>query len=343
VVIPEVGMAFQSEEDAYEMYNTYAGNIGFIIRKSDIKWCVDKSISSKFIVCNNQGSGSARTDCGARIQFSVNKEGIWTVKNLVCDHNHYLASPNKKCKLRSQRYVIDADRQLIAQIREVGMKPSQVYEFMKQFYGGAENIPFSRMDCNNEIGQERNKYLESNDAQTLLEYLKNKRIEDPVFFYAIQIDEPTDRVTNFFWADGRSIMDYKCFGDAVSFDTTFQTNKFEMSFAPILETNHHKQTIIFRAALLYNETIPSFVWLFETFLTAMRGKHPSIIFTDQDAVMAGAIAYVFSNTSHRLCLWHIYLNAAKHLSHVIHNQPKFPTEFKGCVYKDRSKECFKKK
>jgi zinc finger SWIM domain-containing protein 3 len=37
VVIPEVGMAFQSEEDAYEMYNTYAGNIGFIIRKSDIK------------------------------------------------------------------------------------------------------------------------------------------------------------------------------------------------------------------------------------------------------------------------------------------------------------------
>jgi hypothetical protein len=119
------------------------------------------------------------------------------VKNLVYDHNHYLASPNKKCKLRSQRYVIDVDRQLIAQIREVGMKPSQVYEFMKQFYGGAENIPFSRTDCNNEIGQERNKYLESNDAQTLLKYLKNKRIEDHVFFYAIQIDEPTDRVTNF--------------------------------------------------------------------------------------------------------------------------------------------------
>jgi hypothetical protein len=74
-----------------------------------------------------------------------------------------------------------------------------VYEFMKQFYGGAENIPFSRIDCNNEIGRERNKYLESNDAQTLLEYLKNKQIYDPVF-YAIQIDEQTGRITNFFWA-----------------------------------------------------------------------------------------------------------------------------------------------
>jgi hypothetical protein len=61
------------------------------------------------------------------------------------------------------------------------VKLSQVYEFMKQFYGGAENIPFSRTYCNNEIGRERNKYLESNDLQTLLRYLKNKQIEDPVF------------------------------------------------------------------------------------------------------------------------------------------------------------------
>jgi zinc finger SWIM domain-containing protein 3 len=135
----------------------------------------------------------------------------------------------------------------------------------------------------------------------------------------------------------------KCFGDAVSFDTTFQTNKFEMSFAPILGTNHHKQTIIFGATLLYNEIIPSFIWLFETFLTAMGGKHPSTLFIDQDVAMAGAIAYIFPNISHCLCLWHIYLNAAKHLIHVIHNHPKFLTDFKGCVYKDISEECFKKK
>jgi zinc finger SWIM domain-containing protein 3 len=42
---------------------------------------------------------------------------------------------------------------------------------------------------------------------------------------------------------------------------------------------------------LFNKTIESFVWLFQTFLTAMSGKHPSTISTDQDATMAGAIAY----------------------------------------------------
>jgi len=61
-------------------------------------------------------------------------------------------------------------------------------------------------------------------------------------------------------------MDYACFGDVVSFDTTFQTNNIEMPFAPLIGTNHHKQTIIFGCALLFNETIDSFVWLFEKLL-----------------------------------------------------------------------------
>jgi hypothetical protein len=45
-----------------------------------------------------------------------------------------------------------------------------------------------------------------------------------------------------------------------------------MPFAPLLGTNHHKHTIIFGAALLFNETIESFVWLFQTFLTAMSAS-----------------------------------------------------------------------
>jgi len=80
-------------------------------------------------------------------------------------------------------------------------------------------------------------------------------------------------MANFFWLDGQSIMDYACFGDAVSFDTTFQTNKFKMPFSPFVGTNHHKQTINFGGALIFNEIIESFVWLFETFLKAMSRKH----------------------------------------------------------------------
>jgi hypothetical protein len=49
----------------------------------------------------------------------------------------------------------------------------KVYEFIDDFYGGANKVPFSMMDCNNEIGSEVRKYLEANDAQKLLKYLRN--------------------------------------------------------------------------------------------------------------------------------------------------------------------------
>jgi len=47
-IIPEVGMTFESEVKAYEMYNAYAGNVGFSIRKSYIKRRVDKTICQKY-------------------------------------------------------------------------------------------------------------------------------------------------------------------------------------------------------------------------------------------------------------------------------------------------------
>jgi zinc finger SWIM domain-containing protein 3 len=189
LTVPEVGMAFDSEEKAYDMYNTYAQHIGFSIRKSHTKRRGDRTLRQKYLVCSNQDHRETkssryitRTNCDARVQFSISKEGLWTVQKVVLDHNHYLASPNKRGKLRSHRSVEEADMKLIGQMRESGMKPAQVFEFMKEFYGGADKVPFSRMDCNNEIGRERKKYLESNDTDTLLEYLKRKQIEDPTFF-----------------------------------------------------------------------------------------------------------------------------------------------------------------
>jgi zinc finger SWIM domain-containing protein 3 len=96
--------------------------------------------------------------------------------------------------------------------------------------------------------------------------------------------------------------------------------------------NHHKQTIIFGATLLYNEIVDSFKWLFESFLSAMSGKQPTTILIDQSAVMAKAINEVFPKSNHRLCVWHIYQNAAKHLSHVFHSSKQFADDFGNCVY-----------
>jgi zinc finger SWIM domain-containing protein 3 len=103
LIAPEVGMAFDSEEKAYDMYNDYAGVIGFSIRKSTTRHRPDGSVYQKHLVCSCEGyakvepsKGVTRTGCDARIQFSVSKEGIWSVQKVVLEHNHYLASPIRR-------------------------------------------------------------------------------------------------------------------------------------------------------------------------------------------------------------------------------------------------------
>ena len=97
-------------------------------------------------------------------------------------HNHYLATPSKSHKLRSQREVLEADTKLIGQIRQAGMKPDHVFDFIKEHYGGEDKVSFSKMDCLNEIGRERRQYLEASDAQILSECLRNNQLQDPTFF-----------------------------------------------------------------------------------------------------------------------------------------------------------------
>ena len=50
---------------------------------------------------------------------------------------------------------------------------------------------------------------------------------------------------------------------------------------------------MFGAVLMCDETVDSFIWLFQTFLEAMSNKAPKTIFTDQDGAMAKVILIVF--------------------------------------------------
>lgn len=51
LIVPQIGMSFDFEKNAYDMYNTYAGQVGFSIRKHDTKRRADKTVYSKQIVC----------------------------------------------------------------------------------------------------------------------------------------------------------------------------------------------------------------------------------------------------------------------------------------------------
>jgi zinc finger SWIM domain-containing protein 3 len=109
----------------------------------------------------------------------------------------------------------------------------------------------------------------------MLKYFRDKVRENPSFESAVQHD-CEEKIANIFWADARMIIDYAIFGDVVTFDTTFGTNKEYIPFGIFVGFNHFRETVIFDAALLYDETFDSFKWLFETFLSIHKNKQPKL-------------------------------------------------------------------
>ena len=86
--------------------------------------------------------------------------------------------------------------------------------------------------------------------------------------------------------------------------------------------NHHRQLCVFGSALLFNETQESFKWLLNTFLKCMDGKAPTVIYSDEDLAIAGAVRTVMPSTQHFLCSWHLDQNAKKNLS-AIYSKPGY--------------------
>jgi len=345
---PYVGLEFRTPDEAYNFYNNYACHVGFSVRKGS-RASSSKGVSSVRFVCHKEGfsnyqkkrempigsstnqrtpekqKGIIRMGCRASCRIKLVKDDIWQVSVFVEDHNHELiASPSKKRNLRSQKHLTEEDKDTIRNLSAQNVGTSQILEYMAIQYGGKQNLRFKKKDVSNHIAAENRKFL-GVDVDTTLVYFQKKQEEDPQFFYAIEPDD-AGFLKNIFWVDGRARRTYQEFGDVITFDTTYQTNKYSMPLAPFIGVSHHRHSIFFGMALLRREDAQSFCWLFQIWLKAMYGKHPRAIITDQDPAMKKAIELSFPNTVHRCCQWHIMRKAREHFGSLYNQMVGFGEE-----------------
>ncbi|XP_030478250.1 protein FAR1-RELATED SEQUENCE 4-like [Cannabis sativa] len=132
-----------------------------------------------------------------------------------------------------------------------------------------ENIGCLEKDIRNHLDKEKHLALAFGDANAMQELFMHMQEEDSNFFYAIDLDEE-QRLKNVLWVDAKSREDYKVFGDVVSFDTTYITNKYKIPFTPFIGVNKHFQTSLLSCALLVDETKSTFVSLMKARLRAGR-------------------------------------------------------------------------
>lgn len=281
-----------------------------------------------------------RTNCLARVELKVNADNRWEIKRFIDEHNHPLASLNKTFMLRSHRKKSAAQRAVLTESDfYYGVKPAPVQQFRPEVSAGVRDIPVIAKNQVSYLITQRSKDFDKGDAQFLLDFLKVKQSEDPSFVYAIQLDEK-ERLTNCFWTDARSVVDYSYFGDAVTLETTYRSSGFDLPFAAFLGVNHHKQVVTFGAALLLDESVESFTWLLTTFLASMSERQPKTILTDLSAAISKAVAATMPAACHRLCLWHILSIASKIVQGLVAHEQNFQKDFENLIYGIYSEDDF---
>ncbi|XP_071920746.1 protein FAR1-RELATED SEQUENCE 5-like [Coffea arabica] len=255
-------MEFNSEEDAYKFYKKYAFKIDFSVRKDYLNKNKDGVTMSRRCSCCKEGvkrkyecdvmpkrtRKPTKIGCGAKIVIVLLRGTMkYRVHDLILEHNHELHIIQCAYIMSSQRKVSVAQGFQFEISKDTGFSLKQSHEFMGKEAGGMGNMGYTRDDVKRYLRMRRERSLKYGEAGMLI--------------------------------------DYNFFRDIVTFDTTYKINKEYRQLGVFVGFNQHKQIVIFGAALMYDETIDSFKWVFGIFLEVMCGKHSSIIRTDQDHAM----------------------------------------------------------
>ncbi|XP_076954274.1 protein FAR1-RELATED SEQUENCE 5-like [Bidens hawaiensis] len=362
-IIPEVassyrpvkGMMFSSIDQAFDFYCEYAKKAGFGARKGG-SYVHGGVLKTKYFTCCKEGYKPAkmcdlkgdcnesskpyykrrkrptiRCGCRAHIQLKSVDGGFFEVDDFVEGHNHRMVADSDMQFVCSAKKLTHVQEEAIYELSNMNLGPVKAFNLMRTHYGGFEKVGATKDDCKN-FRQGLNCYIREYDAEMIVQRLCAKKTfsSDYPFEYDVNDDRELIRM---FWADETLKSNYLAFGDIISFDATFKTNKYKMVFVPFTAIDNHCHSVTVCAGLLASKTIESYTWLLQMLLKSF-GQAPKVVVTDQDPAMKQAIAAVFPNTRHRLCMWHIMKKVADKVGADLCNNEDFKSRLCNIVWTD---------
>ena len=121
---------------------------------------------------------------------------------------------------------------------------------------------------------------QANDISKLLAFFGECKVENPQFFCDYLLDKE-GKIMSILWSHASQQGNYADFGDVFTFDTTHRTNMYDKPLAMFVGGSNHLKNIVFAFALLGDETMETFEWVFSTFKRCMGGTEPRVILTGQ--------------------------------------------------------------
>ncbi|XP_052625885.1 protein FAR1-RELATED SEQUENCE 5-like [Lactuca sativa] len=304
--IPFKGLIFKSLNLPIKMYSKYAEIGGYDVRLSTQSRFDNKIIKKKHVICNHVGkhkkkscdtlgtsgvrrkrnSNSRAIGCEAKIIFeSVYGTPDYKVFQFDELHNH----PLKKRSNLKKGQMSYSEKEFIVHASTSKIGPTMAHKLRATLRGGYEFVKPKVVDYKN-LRRDINRVIGYKNAQMIVNTMNDRRAHYPN--YSFEFNCQDDVLDCMFWADEMEKAYYAEFGDVISFDATFRTNKYRMVFVPFTAINHHKKSVTVGSGLLSNESIESYSWLLKAFLKT-HGKEPTLVLIDQDDAIKQAVENVF--------------------------------------------------
>lgn len=164
-----------------------------------------------------------RVGCDARFSLSEISNGKYKLVKFVEGHNHQLLEKDEMKFAKRTSSLGYMKEQLLFQVSTLNIGPVKGFRLLKELYGGFEEMGVTKTDCKN-FRRDVNVFVGTEDAQMAVEKLLGRMqfIKD---FYVDYFLDDKRRLAGVFWADPEAHRNYKIYGDVVSFDSTFKSNR----------------------------------------------------------------------------------------------------------------------
>ncbi|XP_024989314.1 protein FAR1-RELATED SEQUENCE 5-like [Cynara cardunculus var. scolymus] len=241
---PKINDRFVSINDVEKMYRTYADNAGFDVRLHAKKTNKNGEIQTRWFVCNREGTPNKRFFYSMAIQSGERRYRNTNIKRCGCNacikthltkdrsgckiyefveaHNHALFNTNDRRFSRKNRQMKYTDFKNVLNSSSYKVGAIRAQRIQTILNGGFEHNRCSEIDFKN-FKRDAVACVGKKDVKLLINKLSNRRDIVPDYFFEYKCND--HELGAIFWADEVARINYKEFGDVISFDGMFRTNK----------------------------------------------------------------------------------------------------------------------
>ena len=243
--IPKIGNKYRTLDDCIKMYEEYAEKAGFSVRLSTQNCLKSGIVDRKYLVCNREGlakgvnkdtmneetsetqirtSSISRTGCMAKVKFKLNESHTeYELYDFVEEHNHTFIPVMYRNLTKKKKKLTHREKMFMQQLGGTNIGATRAHHLYAATNGGYDEVDATETEFRNHT-RDLNSHIGDSDAQMLINKMENrvKNVSNFTFEYAVE-DSQLNRL---FWADEMAKYNYKEFGDTISFDATFRTNKY---------------------------------------------------------------------------------------------------------------------